>query len=188
MELRHFQTVYCRPPSLNKPGFSGKDAMNVIDTMTEAQIIPQVNFILFVPDITKEELLYNINKGMEVIQKGCTVAVTPYLYSIPGAPIYSDSQYPSTFNKIKCEISGRYIDISGYHIPHNNQINSLAEKFSISLEKEIQSFQSKRRSLNTILHKSILGILSFIVVAELLNQSELANKWRDDLLLCLQQN
>ena len=166
---------------MNKRGYSEKQAINLIDTMLEVGLVPQVNIILFIPEATREDILHNIRRGMEIISKGCTIALTTYLFSIPGAPIYLDPGYPTTLTRYISRATGRNIDVTGYFIPHDPVVAMAAEALPEVLNTEIDRFIQTGIWPYGKLHKTLIGILTFIAIADVFGETEQAESWREAL-------
>lgn len=165
-------------PIMNKKGFTSELAFSVIDSMLNAGITPQVNIILFIPETTRDELIYNMQCGMELFNKNCTLAVTPHLLNIPGSPCHDDNRYPSKIENYKSEFSGKIIPITNYFIPHDPLIAVAAEQYHSAFEKEVNKFYKRNKWPFEVVHKTILSVMSFVVIADSIDAKDLAHEWR----------
>jgi methylmalonyl-CoA mutase cobalamin-binding subunit len=164
-------------PVMNKTGFTEENVMDIVSAMLETGIIPQVNIILFVPDTTKQEIMHNMHRGMQLIDMGCTTAVTTNLFCIPGAPACGDSNYPHTAIPHHCVASGKTIHISGNFIPRTPDIAAVAEALPKAQEAELATFRARAAWPFEKVHKTMLGIITFIAVARLLGEQDQAEEW-----------
>ena len=166
-----------RSPSMNKTGFTEKESLQVIDGMLERGPIPQVNIIMFIPEATQEEIIYTMTQGINIIEKGCQVAVTPLLYSIPGAPIYGDKRYPMSTEKYMSPITNEPIEVTKYFVPKDPKIARIASQVLGKIEDEIRTFEASGLWKYKKVPKTIIGILTFVAAAKLMNINELAEEW-----------
>lgn len=174
-------------PVMNKKGFSGDQVFNVIQEMIDAGITPQVNIILFIPDTTREEIMYNMQCGIKVMNMGCTIAVTTHLLSVPGAPCYNNADYPHELIEITSAITGKSIPVSKHFIPKDPFIARTADQYQQAFNAEQESFLKRNAWPFETVHKSMLGIISFIAIADLLGEGDQAMQWRKHLDMLAQE-
>ena len=100
-------------PSINKAGYQSKHAQDVLNTMINHGIVPQVNVILGVPEYTVEDLLTTVDVALEFIIKGCDLSLSRQLLALPGAPVYESGMYEVAYDKWT-HPSGKEVKIPDY--------------------------------------------------------------------------
>jgi len=168
-------------PSMNKRGFQEKDTLLVLETLIEKGLIPQVNIILFIPEATREEVLYSVQRGIHFIRHGCQTAVTPLLYAVPGAPVSEDSHYSIKKENYINKETGELIEIMENFIPFDQNMARCADQIFEVFDQEVQSFKkSKLWEFHTI-PKTMVGLIMLLSVSKLLKDDALAAEC-DDLI------
>ena len=166
-------------PSMNKRGFTGEASIRVINAMLEGGLVPQINNILFIPEATREEITYSIRKSINFIRKGCQVAVTPLLYSIPGAPIYGDPRYLAVTEEYKNPETNEFIEITKHFIPNDPEMARCADWIFDALDEELDAFKKSGIWKHKTIPKTMVGILLFTATAKLFGDAELAKECAD---------
>ena len=172
-------------PSMNKRGYQEIDTLRVLDMMLSKGLTPQVNVILFIPETTREELFHSMLRAIEIVKKGCQIAVTPLLYDIPGAPRHGDPAYPSIIDSYRHPDTGEEIEITRHFIPQDPELATLAKQVEQIAVEEVNHFKERFTWSEPRLPKTIIGILTFIAVASRLGRKDLAEIWYVDIATLL---
>lgn len=175
--VESFSKRLLEAPSMNKRGYTEFDAFQVVDCMLQHELVPQVNIIIFIPETTREEIRYTMQRGMDIIKRGCTIAATPLLLTIPGAPVYGDNRYPWKSETMISPMTGKPVEIPEYFIPHDPEIARAAEKYPEVYTREVRTFEESKIWGSKKINKTFLGILTFVVVARLLEMNIEAEEW-----------
>jgi len=159
-------------PSMNKVGCDCEKTLKIISIMLDKGIVPHVFQIIFFPESNKEDIKINIRNGMEVVRKGAQLVVTPILRFSPGAPISKNPVYNFTSKIIENKFHNEKLKIGINYIPFDPFLADCANKIEDAIDKEISNFKWKYGRI----HKSIIGILSYIATAKLLKEEGLVKE------------
>lgn len=163
-------------PSMNKRGFTEKDTLTVLEALIGKGLTPQINIILFIPEATRDEILYSIRKGLYFIRKGCQVAVTPLLYAVPGAPISDDPRYPVVKEEFVNKETGEPVEIKRNVIPINPDIAQCSMKIFDVFDQEVSDFKTSKEWEFGTVPKTLVGLLMFTSAAKLLKDDDLVQE------------
>jgi radical SAM superfamily enzyme YgiQ (UPF0313 family) len=163
--------------SINKPGYTERDSLAVIDALLEEGLVPQVNIILFVPESSAAEVVHSMERGVELAQKGCQLAINPLLHDIPGAPLHEDPRYETVVRWVTNPADGTGVCIADYFRPREALLAGAAEAIRDAIEEEVESFRAKLWSGGRG-PKTIFGLLMFAAAARLLNRHGLVEECR----------
>ncbi len=155
--------------SVNKKGITEDDCHRVLNALLEANLDPQINIILGIPESSTEELIRTMEVAMTYILRGCQVAVTPRMYSIPGAPIASSEKFVTEKLCVQNPFTNEEIEITRHIVPEDERIAKMLDRLPSALSEKTAVILSGTPWENSVVPKSILGIITFIVAAELLS-------------------
>lgn len=168
-----------KAPSINKLGVTDQEQILVIDAMLEAEIVPQINLILGVPEYTPEELAQNLEIAFDFLKKGCDIGVTRRMYALPGAPVYGSSSY-EVVNKLWYHPkTGEEFEIADYLVASDPEIQRLADRFDDFAKDELQRTIDEWDWHGKLVHRRVVGLSSFIACARLLDRNDLVETFRD---------
>ncbi len=170
-------------PSMNKRGYVEKDSLKVIDAMLERNLIPQVNILLFIPETTQDEIIHSMNQGVNIVEKGGQIVVSPLIYSLPGSPLYNDTRYEKSIEKHISPINNATINVANYFIPQDPQLAQMASKIVEKTNDEINAFEKSGKWNYGRIPKALIGILTFIATSKLMKRDDLTQDWLDFLYL-----
>ena len=114
-------------------GGNGKVAEGAVRETFKAGIIPRINFIMFYPTTTIEDLRITIDKAVELINEGAPPTYYNYVEPYPGASILSKG-YEMKYEEF--EIEGNKFRIPVEIPPVNKEIRELAKE-AIRLKPQI---------------------------------------------------
>ena len=142
--VENFSQRLLRTPVMNKFGYDGATAMEIIRAFSDAGVCPSVNFMICVPEATPQEVLFNIEKLVELQRMFVSTNIGVYIDSYPGAAIYKDNRYPTVKKRIynplnkTCFIKERYLS------PHDEAVRQALEYYMTKGAKiEIESMQNR---------------------------------------------
>jgi len=163
-------------PSINKAGYKSKHAQDVLNTMIDHGIVPQVNVILGVPEYTVEDLLTTIDVALEFIIKGCDLSLSRQLLALPGAPVYESGMYEVAYDKWT-HPSGKEVKIPDYFIPRDPKIKYAMEHFDVEARKNLDKIIKRMGWEGKSPPKRIVAISAIACLPRLLGRDDLSPKY-----------
>ena len=177
MGIETFSDRLLKSPSMNKPGYSEDDVIQVLEALLQAGIVPNVFLILFIPEAVEEEVVHTMEMGVRCLEMGGQIVVNPLLYSQPGAPVYGRPDYPMKVDEYRSPATGRKIDIARYFIPQNPRMAKAAAGVWAAVEDEIERFKQTGLWPFGTLPKPVVGLLTFMAAARVIEREDLTSKW-----------
>jgi len=172
-----FSSRLLKCPSINKIGINEEDCCNVLDAILQDGLIPTINIIIGIPEITCDEIINTMRVAVKYLQKGCQVAVTTYMLAFPGAPIYNSSSYHIHTNEWINPETKKKLLITDYIIPNDPTMADMLSKVKDATYKEIQKIKKENPWLEVAMPKSLTGLIIFVSVAKLLGRRDVAEEF-----------
>lgn len=112
----------------------------IIDLTLKYNITPFINLIIFFPQADKEDIIITIKNAFYWLEKGCQVAIEPYLMPLAGAEI--TSQGFDIFYK-EFSIGDKKFKKGIFFIPYDTEVKKAALLFREEIDKVTSYFISK---------------------------------------------
>jgi radical SAM superfamily enzyme YgiQ (UPF0313 family) len=160
-------------PSIFKVGATLADCRNVLDTMLEVGLVPQINLILGVPEYTVDELAETMTIGAEYLRRGCDVAVVRTMLAMPGAPIFDSPAFEKTVRAWTNPYNGLQAEIPDRIVPHDPAIAAVIDAFDDAAARELEAVVERRGWRGMTIHKRIVGMCNLLGVARTLGREDL---------------
>jgi len=176
--VESFSDHLLRTPVMNKPGYDRVKTFRVIDALSAAGLRPHVFIILCVPDATPQDILDTLRSILEVVEKGCSLSISPLVYALPGAPAQTLSGYAVKTLQFISPVTHQAIPLAQYFIPRDATVASLAENFH-TLETEtakrvLQEMHWTDGTVNYLMETLLRGI----GIAEFFGENALAETFK----------
>ena len=157
---------------LNK--FNKKTAIqtiwDAINWTLEARIKAFLNIILFPPSCTEEDLLVTIDGCIKSVEKGCEVAIEPYIMPLSGSDIAKEKGLIWDKKNIVIPNTEKVITKADRLLPSDKSIREIALKFDESLS-DFQGYFAEKYDLRH-LSTRVRSLISFYVVCDILKEDE----------------
>ena len=134
------------------------DIHNALNWTIQAGLKPFANLILFLPEITKKDLLITIDNALDYIKKGVEIATEPFVLPLPGSTLYYSEEYKQHKEVVQIAGTNEYIERTHFVIPKEKDMAELAFAFfktqqkhldSLSLKYKFKHLPTRLRSLTT---------------------------------------
>ncbi|OUT59011.1 MAG: hypothetical protein CBB75_12325 [bacterium TMED15] len=164
--------------SINKR-VTSKECRAVLDAAIKLVPAPQLNLILGIPESTPEDLVYDMNAGVEYLQKGYAVQTALILGAYPGSPIYYDEKnYPRTYKKYKTPF-GKTLEISDDIPPFDPLVRHACMTAKETIDSEIEKLRKFTPWKKGYFPRMMFTIINFMVVARELGRSDLEQRYME---------
>jgi len=167
-----FSDRLLRSSSINKVGISANDCMRVLDELLVHKVTPQINIITGIPEYKPHELLATIKTAIKYIGLGCDIAVTPKMFSIPGAPIHYRDDYSTVKKYIIDPLTQREVVRVDYIVPFDEGMQRLIEVIDVESKKTLNKYFASQE--NDLIPKLIIGLSIFLTIAEFFKDENLS--------------
>lgn len=157
-------------PSMNKKGYTEKESLVVLETLLAKGLIPQINQIIFIPEATREEILYSIKRIISFIRRGCQVAVTPLMHAPDGAPAVKILQDSIIKEKFVNKQTGEVVEIKRTLIPHDPHLAERSARIWEVFDEEVR--MAKKDDGFHKIPKTLVAVLMYISVTRLLEDND----------------
>ena len=164
-------------PSIYKLGIELSDCRDVIEVMLELGLVPQINLILGIPEYTVDELAVTMEAAIDLILKGCDIAMTKLMWAWPGAPLYEGGEYPMTFKKWENPWTGQEAMISDYFIPREPEIARIIDRFDSAAAEELKVAVNRQDWNGKIVHKRVVNFTGFIAISKLIGRPDISERY-----------
>lgn len=182
MGVETFSERLLRSPSINKVGTSADDIHAVIDGLLEIGITPMTFLILGIPESSVDDLIDTIRDAANYLLKGADIGISTTLKVHPGSPValYHLKEYSVTEREWCNPRTGARVKILDNVLPRDPRMAWMVKELEPQREGVISKFKSRYGwSVNAILPKSLIAILSFRTAADLVGNPELARELDD---------
>ena len=165
-------------PSIRKLGYTAKDSQDVLDTLIEEGLSPQINLILGIPEYTPEELCANMDIAISYIVRGCDVAVNPRLKAMPCAPIWNKGLYEIQYSTWDNPMTGKTEKIPMFYIAKDPQVAESMNNYDEAQRFELNRVVKRKGWEGKTIHKRVIGVTAMIGVAKSLGNYEQVERFR----------
>lgn len=159
-------------PIMNKHGYDGVTAFELLKTMKDIGLENQANVMLFVPESTREDILHDISYAIGLVEYGCAVAVTEAIFAFAGAPAYYNPLYRAECNSVHIQRTGQNVVQKRKFFALQSDMQKIIEAFPQALDEVIQEYSPE----TNVFARQLLGIMKLLAVSRLLKAEVLAKR------------
>ncbi|MGC3996946.1 MAG: hypothetical protein QM767_05220 [Anaeromyxobacter sp.] len=171
-----FSDRLLQAPTIHKQGISAADCRAVLDALLEGGLCPQINIILGIPESTVADLVGTLEVALGYILRGCQVATTPYILTVPGAPITRMSGYTTVHRTWHHPLTGEALQIADHLEPHDPLIAEAMAHLSEDTDRASAELLARSRWPGPALPKTALGLARFMGLARRVGATALAER------------
>ena len=162
--------------SINKR-VTSKECRSVLDAAIEVVPAPQLNLILGIPESTPEDLIYDMNSGVEYLLKGYAVQTAVIVGAYPGSPIYYDELgFPRTYKKYNTPF-GKTLEIADYIPPFDPSVRHACLTARNTIDDEIEKLRKFTPWKKGYFPRMMFTMINFIIIARELGRSDLEDHY-----------
>lgn len=147
---------------------------NAINWTLEARIKAFLNIILFPPSCTEEDLLVTIDGCIKSEEKGCEVAIEPYIMPLSGSDIVKEKGLIWDKKNIIIPGTEKSIIKTNRLLPNDKSVREIALKFDECLS-DFQGYFAEKYNLKH-LSTRVRSLISFYVVCDIMKEDERMSK------------
>lgn len=173
--VESFSSRLLSTPMMHKKGYNAEIIESLIDAMVEHSICPQINIMLGVPETSENEVVYDLQKALECIDKGCTVTIIPHILAFSGAPVYSHEMYPTSTRKLYNTTLSKSIVLKKSFLIHDKNVQEKFDLYDDLYEKTLKKFIQKN-SLGNRIHRQYLSLIAILVLSKLFEAKDIFKK------------
>lgn len=177
--IETFSPRLLRSPFISKAGVTPVDYKRVLDALLEKKIIPIIFIIIGIPDGTADEMVETMNAAIGYILKGADISVNPRMRVNPGSPISLQRGYEVSSKSWQNPENGKTVTIEEYFIPNDPLLANAADKINRATEEELNNIRQRFGLDNSIIPKSLIGLIRFATIARLINRYDAADEYND---------
>jgi len=147
---------------------------NAINWTLDVGIKPFLNIILFPPSGNEDDLLVTLDGCLESAEKGCEVAIEPYIMPLPGSDIADQKGLIWDRKDIIIPGTRKVITKADRILPSDNSVREVALKFDERLPHFEEYFAEKydMRHLST----RVRALIAFYIICDIMDEDERKNR------------
>lgn len=147
---------------------------NAINWTLDVGIKPFLNIILFPPSCNEDDLLVTLDGCLESVEKGCEVAIEPYVMPLPGSDIADQKGLIWDTKDITIPGTGRVIAKTDRILPSEDSVREVALKF----DERLAYFEAYFAGKYGVRHLStrVRALIAFYVVCDIMDEDERKNR------------
>jgi len=130
-----------------------------------------MNLIIFFPQAKKEDIMITIKNAFYWLEKGCQVAIEPYIMPLPGSEIASQG-FGIFYDEF--EVDGKKFKNGLFMIPEDDEVKNAAFLFREEIAKANDYFASKYNL--KFLPTRLRSLFIIFIVAQIFKEKEICER------------
>lgn len=171
-----FSDRLLQAPTIHKQGIRAADCRAVLEALLEGGLCPQINIILGIPESTVADLVETLEVALGYILRGCQVATTPYILTVPGAPLTRLPGYATVHRTWRHPRTGETLQIADHLEPRDPAIAEAMAHLVEDTDRASAELLSASGWSGVALPKTALGLARFMGLASRVGARALADR------------
>lgn len=155
-------------PIMNKSQFTHKNVEDLVASFRRVGMLCQINIMLLIPEATKKDVLFNIQRAIDLIALQCPVNLNVKLLAEPGAPATVNALYEKTTTSFQSPLNSTTLVLPQFFVPRDPDLLRCFEHYDSLYPKVKELFLARKGiSHGWIMNTYLAGIACLTVLRTL---------------------
>lgn len=159
-------------PIMNKGGYAKEHVYALAQALLNHKICAGVNFMVMLPDSSKEEAIFDLHCAYELLLMGVEIRVTVRVFSQFGAPALQMDEYSIQGKKYVSPLNQFCFELPQYFKPKDRELENIFCDY-VALLPTVEDFLNKKYSLQERKRNSFYAISRCLALAKALSDDTL---------------
>lgn len=160
-------------PAMNKAQYSAAEVSDIVGAFLETSVTLHLNFMLLVPETTREELSQNLEFILSLLKKKVMVLLNLHILAAPGAPAVDSGAYEMDLKTVVSPLNGRRLVLPDRFLVRDPELRATLSRLDQTIEEITGAYLSRRGRREKAISQTHRAAIACLALAGVLGEDEL---------------